>query len=135
MGLGEHYEIQAGPGSKCVTLSFDDGEKSRELKKLMGEKNPSFQEVKNQPTGNKLVLQLISRSARDLLIMSVRAFEAQITLEDGLIFNQVKRKLNDDLSQDKDSSINLITCNESLLREVTFLYEHNIKLTKENERF
>jgi hypothetical protein len=67
--------------------------------------------------------------------MSLRCFEAQITLEDGMIFNQVKRKLNEDLSTDKDESIDLITCNESLLREVTFLYENNVKLTKENEHF
>jgi hypothetical protein len=106
---------------------------------MMGENNPSFEELNNAKTtfttGNKIVLQLISRSARDLLIMSLRCFEAQITLEDGVIFEQVKRKLNEDLGDDKENSIDLITCNESLLREVTFLYENNVKLTKENERF
>ena len=139
VGLGEHYELISGPGSKCVTLSFNDGSKTRELKKMMGENNPSFEELNNAKTtfttGNKIVLQLISRSARDLLIMSLRCFEAQITLEDGVIFEQVKRKLNEDLGDDKENSIDLITCNESLLREVTFLYENNVKLTKENERF
>ena len=66
--------------------------------------------------------------------MSVRCFESQIALEDGVVFEQVKRKLNDDLTEDKDGSISLLAANEQLLREVTFLYEDNNHLNKENER-
>ena len=135
--MGESYDIQAGPGSKCVTVLFSDSQRVKEIKNIFGENSPFNQE---QSYGNnyeccKLVLQLISRSARDLLIMSVRSFEALITLEDGVIFNQVKKKLNDDLSVDKDMCIDMVTTNESLLREITFLYENNVYLTKENERY
>jgi ABC-type phosphate transport system auxiliary subunit len=100
----------------------------------VGGKNGYDQKSYRNYTPNKLCLTFNSKNSRDLFLMSVRCFEAQITLEDGLIFEQVKRKLNEDLSEDKDNSISLLAANEQLMREVTFLYENNSQLNKENER-
>lgn len=136
VNLGERFELHTGSGPTSIVLSFSDAQRTRQLEKYFGT-GPSAAANNKQNAGqysqSKLQLVFNSKNSRDLFLMSVRCFEAQITLEDGVVFEQVKRKLNEDLSENKEDCINLLTSNQQLLRELTFLYENNTHLSKENE--
>ena len=120
VGLGEQYELEAGPGSRAVTFVFRDREV--DVCKLTG------------VSGNRLVCRMISRSARDVMIMSLRCFEAKQNLEDSVIFEKVKQDLNDQLGEDRDGVIDLVTQNDGKSREIQFLVERNMRLESENEK-
>lgn len=125
VGLTEGFEIESGPGPKCVTFLFRG--KETELRKLLGMKY-------NDPVGSKLICQLISKSARDILVMAIRCFQSKLDLEDSMIFKEAKKKLHDELSEDEKNAIDLITINNGVSKEVEFLFERNTTLERENER-
>lgn len=125
VGLAECFEVEAGPGSKSVTFLFRD--KESELRKFLGMKY-------NDPVGNKVVCQLISKSARDILIMALRCFQSKLDLEDSMVFEKAKKKLHDDLSEDDKNAIDLVTINNGVSREIEFLFQRNNHLERENER-
>lgn len=125
VGLMESFEVESGPGPKAVTILFRG--KETELRRLLGMNY-------NDPVGNKLMCQLISKSARDILIMALRCFQSKLDLEDSMIFTQAKKRLHEEMSEDKKSTIDLVTINNGVSREIEFLFGRNTKLERENER-
>ena len=130
VGLGEQFETVPGPGQKCITFIFRN--RSEDIAKLF-----SSSDVRKSVRGknqNKVICKLISRSARDILVMSLRCFEAQLSLEDSIVFEKMKKQIHDDMSEDKKKMIEMITDRDQMEREIEFLYQNNMKLEKQNSQ-
>lgn len=125
VSLTESFEVHSGPGSKSVTFVFRG--KENELRRLLALKY-------NDPVGNKVICKLISKSARDILIMALRCFQSKLALEDSMVLERAKKLLHEDMSKDEKGTIDLVTINNGVSKEVDYLFTRNTKLERENER-
>jgi vacuolar-type H+-ATPase subunit I/STV1 len=78
---------------------------------------------------------MASHTIRDLLIMAIRCFETKLNLEDSVVFDKVKHSLNGELLDvSNDKQLDLVTKNNTMLKEVEYLFNKNTKLSSEKDK-